>query len=522
MNFKQVFNEWKWTIVAFFLILVVGFGIRLYNLTILPIFVDEAIYVRWAQVMASEPTLRFLPLSDGKQPLFMWVLMFLIKYFQDPLFIGRLVSVSTGIVTMIGIFVFSYQLFKNKLTSLFAVFLYAVSPFSVFFDRMALVDSMLSMFGIWTAFFGFLTIKHKRLDLALITGFSLGFASLTKSPALFIALLLPSFWLLRSWPKNKKEWIYQFLNLSGLLAVTYILAFAMYNIQRLGPNFAQLTSRTGDYILPISHIWTNFADPLIPHLKDFLVWLLALGPATLIILILLGIFVGLKGYLKQTLVLLLWILFPVVLQAELGKVFTARYVFFTLPYLFILAGMVFLSMSNTFKKVILVFTLLFIFQAVKSDILLLTNPEKANLSRGERSGYLEEWTAGQGIKEISEYLKVEEAKNPGKQIVIGTEGYFGTLPDGLQLYVNDKPNIIVIGVGVIIEDVPQSLKDALKAGNKTYLVINKSRFKGKPDEQGLKLIQKYPKGLRLTDSRQYTLYGPQEELLFFELLPESK
>ena len=82
--------------------------------------------------MAIEPTLRFLPLSDGKQPLYMWILMFLIKYFSDPLFIGRLVSVMTGMGTAVGVFVFSYVLFKNKFVSLISLLLYILSPFIFF------------------------------------------------------------------------------------------------------------------------------------------------------------------------------------------------------------------------------------------------------------------------------------------------------------------------------------------------------------------------------------------------------
>lgn len=507
MNLNKLLKEWKWTIIALLLILTIGLGIRLYNLTILPIFVDEAIYVRWSQVMASEPTLRFLPLSDGKQPLFMWILMFLIKYFSDPLFIGRLISVFTGVGTAIGVFVFSYLLFKNKLVSLASLLLYILSPFTVFFDRMALVDSMLSMFGVWATIFAFLSTKFKRLDFAMMAGFALGFASLTKSPAIFIAFLLPLFWLFN------KDW-------KGLwrLGVTYLIAFAMYNIQRLGPNFSLLNSRTADYVLPLNHVLSNFFDPLLPHLKDFGVWLLSMGPGSLIPITLLGIYFGFKKYPKETFALLVLSLVPVIVQSEFAKAFTARYVFFTLPYLFILAGMIMFAWNTRAMKYVLSFIFLsFIFLSLQFNYHLLTNPYKANLPRGERSGYLEEWTAGQGIKEIADYLKNQSSINNNHQIVVGTEGYFGTLPDGLQLYVNDKPNIIVIGVGVIIDDIPQSLKDAKKAGNKTYLVINKSRFKGKTEEQGLKLIAKYPKGLRLTDSRQYIINGPQEELFFFEL-----
>ncbi len=505
MNFKQIYKDWKWTILGLISILIIGFVIRIINLTILPIFVDEAIYVRWAQVMAAEPTLRFLPLSDGKQPLYMWVLMFLIKYFQDPLFIGRLVSVATGIGTLIGIFTLSYLLLKNKAVSLFSSFLYAISPFAVFFDKMALVDSMLSMFGVWTAIFGLLAAKYRRFDYAMLAGFTLGFATLTKSPAIFIVILLSTFWLLFNW---KGIW---------RLGATYTIAFVMYNIQRLGPNFSLLTSRTEDYILPISHIWTNTFDPLIPHLKDFVVWLQSMGPVFIIPLVLIGVYVGFKKNLKETLVLLAWVIVPVFIQAELGKTFTARYVFFVLPYLFILAGMVFLIKVKWLRVTGYGLIIFFVIQSSIFNYYLLTNPEKANLPRGERSGYLEEWTAGQGIKEVSIYLREEDAKNPRKQMVVGTEGFFGTLPDGLQLYVNDLPNIIVKGVGVVIEDVPQSLKEAVEAGNKTYLVVNKSRFKGNPEKQGYKLIQSFHKAFRLSDSRQYKLYGPQEELLFFEL-----
>ena len=60
------------------------FLLRLPNLTSQPIFADEAIYIRWAQVMRAEPTLRFISMTDGKTPLFMWVLIPLFKVFKDP------------------------------------------------------------------------------------------------------------------------------------------------------------------------------------------------------------------------------------------------------------------------------------------------------------------------------------------------------------------------------------------------------------------------------------------------------
>ena len=514
---KKFLKEWKKAVVVGAGIFVVALGIRIYNLTILPVFVDEAIYIRWAQVMKAESTLRFLPLSDGKQPLYMWLVIPFLKFISDPLFAGRIVSVFSGMVTLIGIFLLSYQLFKSRKVALISSFLYAVSPYAVFFDRMALADSLLSMFGIWILLLGTYTVKKLRLDYAMLTGFALGGALLTKSPALFFAILLPSVWILSECKKNKKIILIHLFKLICFTVVVYILGYGLYSILRLGPNFHMIGLRNQDYVLPISHIWTNFKDPLIPHLKDFIVWFWVMGPSLILPMALLGMFVGFRKYFKETLLLSGWFLFPILVQSEFAKVFTARYIFFSLPYLFVLAGMMFINKIKLLGKVAILFTLLFCVQALKFDYLLLTNPEKANLPRGERSGYLEEWTAGQGIKEVAEYLRKENAKNPNEQVVVGTEGYFGTLPDGLQMYLNDIPKIVIIGVGIDIRETPQSLIEALEAGNKTYLVINKSRFKGNADVQGFKLISSFPKLPRLTDSREYVTKGPQEVLLFYML-----
>src|SRR5258708_21842629 len=117
---KKFFEKWKLVLIILPLILIFAFVIRIYHLTILPVFADEAIYIRWSQVMGAEATLRFLPLSDGKQPLYMWVLMFIVRRFSDPVFIGRFLSILCGLGTILGIFALTDLLFKNKKIALLA------------------------------------------------------------------------------------------------------------------------------------------------------------------------------------------------------------------------------------------------------------------------------------------------------------------------------------------------------------------------------------------------------------------
>ena len=519
---KRIINEWKSTILLGIPILILALGLRLYNLTYLPIFADEAIYIRWAQIMQAEPTLRFLPLSDGKQPLFMWGMIPFLKIFSDPLFAGRFLSVLTGIGTLVGIFATSYYLFRNKRVALLASLIYAISPFSVFFDRMALVDSMLAMYGIWTLMLAAVAAKTLRLDFAMLAGFTLGGALLTKSPALFFAILLPTTLLVTEWPRRNKA--LHLIKLIGLWVVTLTLGYGLYNILRLGPEFHMISLRNKDYVFPLNRVLQSPLDPFTPFLDRIFEYLWILGPSLLVIFIVLGIVLNLKKHFRQTLFISVWALLPIIVTSEYSKTMTARYVYFTIPFLVILSASSFL-LKGKWVKLLTLGLFIFIIHAFAINRLLLTNIESAPLPNSERTGYLEEWTAGTGIREVADIVLNEIKNNPDERIVVGTEGFFGTLPDGLQIYLNKISNVTTIGVGLNIDKIPESLLESKRFGNRTFLVVNSSRLKISKEDWdtfGLRLVSEYPKALRLQqDSHEFIWYGPRDSLYFFELTGQA-
>lgn len=503
MNLKKIIAEWKWSILGTILILVTGFLIRSYHLTILPVFADEAIYIRWSQVMRAESTLRFLPLSDGKQPLYMWVVIPFLKLIKDPLFAARFVSVLTGVGGILGVTVASYLIFKRKNLAVISGAIYSIVPFAVFFDRMALADSMLTMLGVWIFVVAVLLVKTLRLDVAMILGFLLGAALITKSPALYFSLLLPT---LVFFANNKKD-IFKYLL---LLIPTYIIGYGIYNILRLGPNFQMLYLRNLDYVYPISHILSSPLDPFKPYLdrsKEFY-WIM--GTGSLFGLWILSYFVNLKLKFKEIFILTGWFIGPIIISSEFSKTMTARYVLFGLPFFVIIAGAAFLANKKWMSILSYILLVLFFIQSLIYDIRILTNPGKADLPRSERSGYLEEWTAGQGIKEISNFLKSLPAD---KNVLVGTEGYFGTLPDGLQIYFDGVTNVNVIGVGLQLEEIPTQLVNSKKSGNRSFLVVNNERLHMNPDKVGLKLIAEYPKSVRPD--------GTKQSLMLYEVMNEK-
>src|SRR3989344_4878367 len=349
---RKFLYQWKSVIIFLPTISLFGFLLRVTRIVLYqqPIFADEAIYVRWAQVMRAEPTLRFLPLSDGKQPLFMWSMIPLLKLFSDPLIAGRMLSVICSLATGIGIFLLTYLLFKNKKVSLIATLLYALSPFAVFFDSMALVDSMLASFAVWTLYLGLLTAQKLRLDYAMLTGFALGGASLTKSPWIFFAGFLPLSAIFLGWPRRPGDKFKTLVTYALLLLVTFTLSLTIYNILRLGPNFHLISSRNADYVFPLSHFWTNPKDPFIFHFDRALEWIWGIGPWSVFLLFIGGVIINFKKYRKQVFILSVWSVLPILVQSEFAKVFTARYIYFSLPFIFILAASAFLS--EKFKKLL--------------------------------------------------------------------------------------------------------------------------------------------------------------------------
>lgn len=509
-SWRQLWLEHRYNFLGALTIFLIAIFLRTYNIFSIPIFADEAIYIRWAQVMKAESTLRFLPLSDGKQPLFMWTVIPFLKAFQDPLVAGRSVSIACGMLSLVGIFLFTLNLFKSRKTALLAAFFWAISPFAVFFDRMALVDSMLTVFGIWSIYWSVLMVKYLRLDTAMLAGFALGFAWLTKSPAVFFLILMPISFVFRI---GQKLVSFQTVKLIGLWSVSLIIAFGLYNILRLGPNFHMIALRNQDYVFPLSHAWTNPWDPFQFHIREIIEWFWVLIPGSVLILAVLGIAWGLKKYWREFLLLGAWCLGPLLVEAELAKVFTARYILFTIPPIFIFAALFLTNLEKINRKFFLVMVLLVSIPAFWMDYLLLTKPEQAPLPRVERSGYLEAWTAGTGIREVAFYIKQEHQKSPDEKITVGTEGYFGTLPDGLQIYIEDLPNVTVKGIGVSVYQIDSSLINAKKAGDRVYLLVNQSRLEADPETLGIQLVNSYPKAIKPD--------GTRDSLLLFEVLDHA-
>jgi 4-amino-4-deoxy-L-arabinose transferase-like glycosyltransferase len=87
---------------------------HLINLTAIPIFNDESIYLDWGWRETHTPGYLYYSLYDGKQPLLMWLFGIAAHILPDPLFAGRFISVICGALTLIGVYTLTLLLLSRK------------------------------------------------------------------------------------------------------------------------------------------------------------------------------------------------------------------------------------------------------------------------------------------------------------------------------------------------------------------------------------------------------------------------
>ena len=75
---------------------------------------------------------------------------------------------------------------------------------------------------------------------------------------------------------------------------------------------------------------------------------------------------------------------------------------------------------------------------------------------------------------------------------MATEGSFGTLPNGLEIYFSGHPNIQILGVGFPAGGMSSGMEQALSEVKRLFLVANKDRYTF-PSPDRLKLVGEYPR-----------------------------
>jgi hypothetical protein len=244
-----------------------------------------------------------------------------------------------------------------------------------------------------------------------------------------------------------------------------------------------ISAKNSDFVIsPIKmitehpyRIWQNFADSQR--------WLIAYLTLPIYGLSLIGLMKLIKDMPKFLLVSA-WFFGPLTALITTALLYRPRYLVFITPYLLLY---VLYSLPKSTKSRLIILALLalaplnFMYQAYKTP---LTMP----LIKADWD-YVSGWASGNGVKEIAEY--VQNRAEEGKQIVVGTEGTFGLLPHGIELYTSGTPGLTITGYYPIKEIPPLDLLSKVRYDNEVYFVLNNTQVSSVPD--GLVEVASYKK-----------------------------
>ncbi len=467
---------------------------HLYQLTNLPVFADEAIYIRWAQLIIDDwRQYLFFPLNDGKTPLMMWLMVPALKLGSDPLWAGRVVSVIIGLMQMLVMGGLSYALTKRKMTAFLAMLFTAILPYWFFHHRMALTDGLMTLMMSLTVLSGWMVVsKSRKWPWAILTGLAFGLALWSKLPALLLIPALPLLTLIEesSWQKR----FHQLLWLGGSIGLGLALFFAL----KIHPAFSQLFGRGSDFLYPWQEVilqgqWRstiiNFPNYFY-YFFTYLTW-------PILFLNLVGLF-NPKPKQRRMSHVLFWsailFLLPIGLM---GRVVYARYllpvsIFFTAG-----AAVTGLTLVDWIRRQTqlgwkyLISALLFVLllanlMAISAQFIFysVTDVTKMPLVSSDQEQYLYEWSAGYGITKAVAFIQ-EQAQH--QTVAVATEGSFGTMPDGVLMYLHQKDvsNIYVEGIGYPVENITEPFWQRAQDFDRVYLIVNNHRLKMNLDDNSL-------------------------------------
>lgn len=404
-----------------------------------PLYLDEGIYISWADLIHQSKDFAYFSLQDGKTPLFFWIISVFGPLINNYLLAGRLISVFAGLVTAGSWMIIFFKYFNLK-KSIIYLFLFLIAPYGFLVERMALSDSLLMAFASLSLMF--LMLFKKSLDekskgeiiklivYIIFSGIFLGFAYATKTTAklFFVTYLIVGFFWICGYLKNKK--------IKNIILMSFGLIIFIFFYKEIIGYF-----RVGGHIL-----WSSIAEkeklmvyspreiinrlinnPLsIFNYSNLVFQYLEIYLSGLMIFVVIGVFklITVKENHKFLWLLFCWIFVTVAICLS-GKVMASRYIYVTYPIILAIAvfGIDFLLSLKKRKISFLVYLLMIL--VLGQSCLLVFNPEKALYAKDDQNFFVSANLTALGVPEIIKYF---ENKDRSK-VIIGISGTWG-VPEG--------------------------------------------------------------------------------------------
>ncbi len=390
----------------------------------LPAFNDEATHIRWAQAAVGA---YFVPeMSVGKWLPLQWMALF-VRLPIDALVGARLASVSMGLVTLLACVWINRELF-GWTEGLVAGVVYAIVPFALFYDRVALADVYVSAFAAWSVFFA--TAMRRRTGLGYGLGLTLClFATILSKPTGGVFLLTPL--LVGAWLVARDQRAsYLRRSLPAVIGGGGFLVFLLFGGYGTELIAAQATL---DGAGGLDRFLANLAaarEWLVPLFTPAIVW--ATAAASLFAVMRLFRDAWEEAFLLALLAL------SFVPYALVSTIWYPRYVvFMVVPVALLVARTIAAVASSvgarvgrrspsadgaTSGLVLASMVLALVVASAPRSAVLLTDPARAGLPDIERRMYVSGCASGYGLPELAVFLEEQARRSPINVVAFAGQG----------------------------------------------------------------------------------------------------
>lgn len=488
---------------SWILLLILGLYLltRLAGLAALPVFADEAIYIRWAQLIAHEPArYAFFSLNDGKPPLFIWLLVPALSLAADPVWAARAVGAIVGLAQLLLTDWLVRRFKGGPPARLAAAAIVLFAPFWFFHHRMGLMDGLLTLW-LTLSLAGLLLLHSgRRLGGCLLAGTGWGLALWTKTPALFFAPVFALFALAGPLALDNLGWKklspIQWAQRLAWFAAAGAIGGLIFALLRFQPTFGSLFSRSGDFTFTTAQLLEGSWRTSVDNLGRLIRWLGAYLRPEVLSLGAIALLISRRSKLHW----LLWLAAAAFAAPLLlyGRTLHPRYFLPVAPFLTLSAALfaqeawqlVQKSKDGFFRVVFVLLAAFFLVGSWRFILLAIFTPNQIPFVLDDREQYLTEWSSGHGLKQVRDLL-LERARR-GEYTTVVTEGSFGSLPDGLLLYFDRATEIKFLRIEGLAQYPVKFLPDWVKAEAKeheTWLVVNEHRMEVPLDQ--VELLSRY-------------------------------
>jgi tetratricopeptide (TPR) repeat protein len=427
---------------------------RLLHLTRLPVFLDEAMHLDWAFRTAA--TGQLVGHTDGGRYLPIWAYAALATGAADPLRVARLCSVAAGIATVLGV-AWLGRLLDSPQAGILAAFLYVAAPFTLLYDRMALVDSLLSALVVHALVFAVRWTRSAGRRWAVGLGVILGAAGLTKLSGLLL-FVVPAAVAFSSRASERGR-------LRGQLVWVYGIALAL-----LIPLYLDAAG-TGRFFS--ENLWVLRAgeDSFLgrnAHLAA--AWLVAYLTPLGAVVVALALVASFRGPDRADVLLvsvaLGWCLFFVAVG---GRYWFPRYMLPAVPPVLVLVARRATRLGRSAAW--LVAGLLSV-AWFRFDAALIADPVNAPLPPVERSQYIYDWPSGYGLNEVYELLRRAAEREP---VIVLRDQSSTPLKEGLDLLVRERNTPMeIVDAPVKGGDSGDTIERLIRGGRPVLLAIDQA------------------------------------------------